>query len=75
MGGFCYSNSKILEKSQEDFIKSRLSPLPKKSQFFNEYYTLNDDDVIAISTTKNCRTNRKITWKIRWKLTSDLKLM
>lgn len=59
MGGFCYSNSKILEKSQEDFIKSRLSPLPKKSQFFNEYYTLNDDDVIAISTTKKLSDKQK----------------
>ena len=59
IGEFCYAEVKPMEKSQEDFLKSRLSPLPKKSKFFNEFYTLKKDNFITVSTVKKLSDKQK----------------
>ena len=68
MSSFCYSDSKPLEKSQENFIKSRLCPLPKETSFFNEYYTLKSDSSISVST------GEALTDKQKNKIVDTLKL-
>ncbi|MBE6413334.1 MAG: hypothetical protein E7035_02125, partial [Verrucomicrobiaceae bacterium] len=68
MSGVCYSDLKPLEKSQENFIKYRLCPLPKESSLFNEYYNLKSNETINVSTPTSLTDAQKT------KLVDTLKL-
>ncbi|MBE6413061.1 MAG: hypothetical protein E7035_00735, partial [Verrucomicrobiaceae bacterium] len=59
---------KPMDVKSAEFVKSRMSPLPKKVELFNEYYNLKSNETINVSTPTSLTDAQKT------KLVDTLKL-
>ena len=68
LGVSAIAEPKAMDETSLTFVKSRLSPLPKETSFFNEFYTLKPDCTISVSTSE------ALTDKQKDKIVDTLKL-